>query len=109
MIPAEMFEEVKTMLENRNAAIAEKLSNFMKGMDSVVQTMQEDGPSPRKKALKRLHQKSGMSTTLWKILGQMPYDAQLPEASTPQMMQDELRQACLYSKARYMRLYPERF
>lgn len=64
-------------------------------------------PDRHLQQLGRLHKSAGLSTTVWKTVGKLSAEEELPQKYKPFMMQDELRQECLYSKARMMRLYPE--
>lgn len=110
-IPATKLQEYIQKVEiinKQNDEVADKLEKFDNGIYSAMQIISELGDlSLHAKALRRLHRSSGMSITLWKATGKLSND-QLPEHYTPHMMQDEIRQACLYSKGRLARLYPGR-
>lgn len=94
-------------LSKQNEKFLQRLDGLDKSLEALQPLVAELGdPMTHIKNLEKLHQRSGLSTTFWKILGRLK-DDKLPQKYTPDFSQDELRQSCLYSKARLQRIYPQ--
>lgn len=109
MVPVEMLHQhqhVIAILKEQNDEFMQRLDKLSASLDSLLPLVTELGdPKTHMKNLSNLHKHSGMSTTIWKILGKLT-DDQLPERYRPDFSQEEIRQKCLYSKARLQRVFP---
>ncbi|XP_045198031.2 uncharacterized protein LOC123552433 [Mercenaria mercenaria] len=109
MVPIEMLQEhqrVIAHLHKQNQELMQRLDQLGMSLDSLLPLVAELGdPNTHLKNLENLHKHSGMSTTLWKVLGRLS-DEQLPDRYKPDLSQEEIRQNCLYSKARMQRVFP---
>ena len=110
MVPFQLLHEhqkVIAFLKDQNHDFMQRVDKLSTSLDSLLPLVAELGdPRIHMKKLENLHKHSGMSTTIWKILGKLT-DDQLPEKYTPDFSQEEIRQQCLYSKARIQRLFPQ--
>lgn len=110
LVPVEILDEHRNIistLSEQNEKFLQRLDGLDKSLEALQPLIVELGdPMTHLKNLENLHQHSGLSTTIWKVLGRLT-DGQLPQKYTPEFSQDELRQGCLYSKARMQRLYPQ--
>jgi hypothetical protein len=109
MVPVEMLNQHQKLIDTlkmKNDELMQRLDKHSSSLDSLLPLVTELGdPQTHMKNLTNLHKHSGMSTTIWKILGKLPGD-QLPERYRPDFSQEEIRQKCLYSKARLQRVFP---
>jgi hypothetical protein len=109
MVPFEMLhqhQKVIDILKEQNDEFMQRLDKLSASLDSLLPLITELGdPHIHMRNLTNLHKHSGMSTTIWKILGKLPND-QLPDRYRPDFSQEEIRQKCLYSKARLQRVFP---